>query len=318
MAKHTADELRAIYGEWLQTYLSDSGEEASAEVHELGHAALTEGVGVLEMVTMQYKALAGIMRGCGLTKGAEMTEKAAALASENLASFEMILRGTRDAVADLRRLNEQLNERAEESSRRLAHTLHDEAGQLLAAVFMELGILRRRCTSDVQEDVNRIESRLREVNEQLRRISHELRPLILDDLGVVAALQFLAEGVSSRSGLSIWVEAEVTESLRHSVETAVYRTVQEALNNVARHSKAKNVVIQLEREGATLRCSIIDDGVGFDTGALATRRGERGLGFLGMQERVAGLNGQLEVTSAPGEGTRITALFPVEAAAPVC
>lgn len=141
---------------------------------------------------------------------------------------------------------------------------------------------------------------------------------ILDDLGVVAALQFLAEGVSSRSGISIWVEAEVTERFREAVETAVYRTVQEALNNVARHSKAKNVVIQLEREGATLRCSIIDDGVGSDTGVLASRRGERGLGFLGMQERAAGLNGRLEVTSAPGEGTRITAVFPVEAAAPVC
>jgi|SRR5579883_263179 len=318
MAKHSPDELRTTYREWLKTYLSDSGEAALTEVHELGHAALTDGVGVLEMVTMQYEALAAIMRADGLAKAAEMTEKATALAAENLASFEMILRGTRDAVADLRRLNEQLNERAEESSRRLAHTLHDEAGQLLAAVFMELGILRRRCAANVQEDVNRIESRLREVHEQLRRISHELRPLILDDLGIVAALQFLAEGVSSRSGISIWVEAEVAERFREAIETAVYRTVQEALNNVTRHSKAKNVVIQLERDGATLRCSIIDDGVGFDTGALASRRGSRGLGFLGMQERVAGLNGRLEVTSAPGAGTRITAIFPVEAATPVC
>jgi signal transduction histidine kinase len=145
----------------------------------------------------------------------------------------------------------------------------------------------------------------------MRHLTHEIRPTVLDDLGLLAAIEFLREGVESRSDLRVLVEGPVAERYPQSIETAVYRIVQEALNNVVKHAAASQVVVRLTTEGERLVCAIRDDGVGFDFARLATASGERGFGLPGMRERLLQVRGTLEVRSAPGQGTEITVSIPL-------
>ena len=153
--------------------------------------------------------------------------------------------------------------------------------------------------------LERVKELLNQVEEQLRRLSHELRPTILDNLGLGPALEFLAQGVSRRTGLSITVEGGTEGRLASSVETALYRLVQEALNNVTRHAQAKCATVRLQRDARGICCTIGDDGVGFDVTSVLARKREQGLGLIGMRERVNSVGGTLQIISAPGGGTTI-------------
>jgi len=203
----------------------------------------------------------------------------------------------------LRRLNQTL----EDEAKRIAHALHDEAGQLLASVHIAVDVVARELPARSRVRLERVKDLLNQVEEQLRRLSHELRPTILDNLGLRPALEFLAQGVSRRTGLSITVEGGTEGRLASSVETAVYRLVQEALNNVTRHAQAKCVTVQLQRDARVIRCTIGDDGVGFDVTSVFARKREQGLGLIGMRERVNSVGGTLQIISAPGGGTTIAA-----------
>lgn len=205
-----------------------------------------------------------------------------------------------------------LNETLEQESRRIAHALHDEAGQLLAAVDIALDEFARELPPPAQPHLEEVKALLDQIEAQLRHVSHELRPTVLDDLGLVPALEFLAEGVSTRTGLSITVEGPTTGRLPLAVETALYRTVQEALTNVTKHAQAKSVSVQVKRENRRLRCTIRDDGIGFDVSAVQARKGERGLGLIGIRERLDALGGRLQITSAPGRGTELAITVPLE------
>lgn len=205
-----------------------------------------------------------------------------------------------------------LNETLEQESRRIAHALHDEAGQLLAAVDIALDEFAHEVPPTAQPHLQEVKGLLDQIEAQLRHLSHELRPTILDDLGLVPALEFLAEGVSARTGLSVTVDGPTTGRLPLAIETALYRTVQEALTNVTKHAQAKSVSVQVKRENRRLRCTIHDDGIGFDVSAVLARRGERGLGLIGIRERLDALGGRLQITSAPGQGTELAITIPLE------
>jgi signal transduction histidine kinase len=148
------------------------------------------------------------------------------------------------------------------------------------------------------------------VETQLRRLSRELRPTILDDLGLAPALEWLAQGVADRTGLPITVVA-LSDRLPPEVETAAYRIVQEALTNVVRHARASKVQVEVRRDDSTVRAVIRDDGQGFDVAATLARRGDRGLGLIGMRERVEALGGKLSIESSPGRGTEVSLTIPV-------
>lgn len=203
----------------------------------------------------------------------------------------------------LRRLNQTL----EDEAKRIAHALHDEAGQLLASVHIAIDMAARELSARDRARLQRVKDLLNQVEEQLRRLSHELRPTILDNLGLGPALEFLAQGVSRRTGLSITVEGSTEGRLASSVETALYRLVQEALNNVTRHAQAKCATVQLQRDARAVRCTIGDDGVGFDVTSVLARKREPGLGLIGMRERVNSVGGTFQIISAPGRGTTIAA-----------
>jgi len=209
----------------------------------------------------------------------------------------------------LRRLNETL----EEEAKRIAHALHDEAGQLLASVHIALEGIARDLAPSASRRLKAVKGLLDQIEAHLRQLSHELRPTILDDLGLVPALEFLSEGVSKRTKLQVTVEGSTIGRLAAPVETALYRIVQEALNNATRHAQASRTTIRLEQNGHMIRCLISDDGIGFDVPAALNRKGHTGLGLIGIRERLNAIGGAYRIISAPGQGTTLQVEIPLEA-----
>jgi PAS domain S-box-containing protein len=208
----------------------------------------------------------------------------------------------------LRRLNEQL----EHEAKRIASALHDEAGRFLMTAHITLADVARDLPPETGARLRLVRRDLDQVEEQLRRLSHELRPRILDDLGLREALTFLADGVSRRTGIAISVQASLEARYPPLVETALYRMVQEALLNIGRHAQARQATVVLEEEDQRILCSIRDDGHGFDVSGLA-RAGAGGLGLVGIQDRLEAVGGTLEIVSSPGGGTELRTAVPLEA-----
>src|SRR5205809_3048965 len=231
---------------------------------------------------------------------------------------ERIIRRQQEAIRELsaRRQAEQalraLNQRLEEEARRIAHALHDEAGQLLVSVYLALDTLAAEWQPEARGRLIEIRARLEQVEAQLRRLSHELRPTILDDLGLKPAIEFLADGIAKRTGRAVVVTGSTGGRLSGPVETAMYRIVQEALTNVTKHAHATQAVVRLERRPGALVCSIADNGRGFDARARSARLHSEGLGLIGMRERAASLGGTFSIHSSPGKGTRLKIVVPLK------
>jgi signal transduction histidine kinase len=304
-----AYELREEYTSALQAYLVKRDEAALSKAYELGREALASGMGVLDMAAAQSQGLLSILSRYNIAEEeAKALEAAESFRVEALTPFEMTHRGFREANFALYRMNERL----EDALKRIAHQLHDEAGQLLAAVHIAVEEVARELPPPSRENLRKVNDLLDQIEEQLRHLSHELRPSILDDLGLLPALEFLCAGVSKRTGVPITVEGSTAERLLPGIEIAVYRIAQEALNNVTKHAHATRVVMQLERGAQTLHCNICDDGVGFDVRATLARRGERGLGLMGITERLNALGGKMAIISSPGNGTKLQVTIPLE------
>jgi signal transduction histidine kinase len=220
----------------------------------------------------------------------------------------MAHRGFQDGVKALRQLNQTL----EEEIKRIAYSVHDESGQLLVAVHLALADLAQELPESHRKELTRIDELLNQVEKQLRRYSHELRPTVLDDLGWIPAIRFLADAVSKRVGLSVDIQTEVNGRLPVAIETTLYRVVQEALNNTIKHAKAKTVSIRAWKETRSLNCSIRDDGAGFDSHLDEKYNGSKGLGLIAMRERLSALGGTLRIVSCPGEGTELSIRVPLE------
>lgn len=303
--------LRRDYQQAMREYLKKADESSLEAAYEFGRRALEEGMGVVEMAALFDDALSQFLEDARTPAECSRTAKVLGhFFVESLSPFEMTHRGIRDAHTALRHLNEKL----EAEARRIAHALHDEAGQLLVTVHFALENLARDLPTDFAPRLQQVRERLTEVEQQLRRLSHELRPPMLDDVGLVPALDFMAEGVSKRSGLSIVVEGRIPRRLPPLAEIAVYRSVQEALTNVTKHAQASRVTVSLEQQPGdnftTLVCSVKDNGRGFQTAAVSPDGARRGLGLLGIEERIRGLGGTLDIQSAPGLGTELLLRVP--------
>jgi signal transduction histidine kinase len=297
------------YASCLREYAAGGGEAALGRAYELGRRALTEQKSLVELASLHHHAVLTLVRGAESERRREDFLRASAeFLAECLSPYEMAHRGFQDAVKALRQLNETL----EEEIRRIAYSVHDEAGQLLVAVHLALAEIALELPTAQQEQVGKIEELLNEVEKHLRRYSHELRPTILDDLGWVPAIRFLAEGMSKRADLPIHIEATVSGRLPSAVETALYRTVQEGLTNAVKHAKANNIWIRAWKERLTLRCSIRDDGAGFDSHQVQAEPSRKGLGLIAMRERVSAIGGTLRIESRPGGGTELSIRVPLE------
>jgi signal transduction histidine kinase len=290
----------------LRRHLVAGDELTLHEAYEFGRSALDEGVGVMDMALILWHAVHA--QRSDFARDPQRARRVEAFLVESLSPFEMAHRGACEASTSLRRLDE----RREEHVRRVARELHDQAGQLLATVYLSLDGLRSHLAPEGEQDFARLVEILDQVEVEIRRVAHELRPLILDDLGLVPALRFLGEGVARRSGVAIDVSGSTDGRLPPRVETELYRTAQEALSNVARHSKASRAVIEVCRTERELRFRIHDDGCGFDPAHAPSPDKPRGLGLVGIRERLAPLGGAMEVHSGPREGTELLIRIPLE------
>lgn len=218
------------------------------------------------------------------------------------------------AYENLRRLTRRLEAAKEDERKRIARELHDEMGQALSAAKISLQRLARHATDEAATRV--VEDAITLINgmiDHVRTLSLDLRPPLLDELGLVPALQGYAEGVAHRTGLAVRVSASQDFSDLPADETvAAFRVVQEALTNVVRHADAGSVDIEVRRDTDRIRIAIRDDGRGFDLDA-ALARGTAGhhLGLLGMRERIEALGGAMRIETAEGRGTVIRVAMPV-------
>jgi len=225
-----------------------------------------------------------------------------ALATQAAVAIEMSERVARDSLR--RVVAAQELER-----RRLSRELHDETAQTLTSVLLGLQAIADAPASDrAIAETERLRELVTQTLQDVRRLAVELRPKALDDFGLMPALRRLGTGFSEQTGIRVEVESMLGDDrLPSEIETALYRIVQESLTNVVKHARAGSVSVLVTRKSGSVIAVIEDDGQGFDTGAGR----EEGLGLVGMEERVALLNGRLQIESSEGAGTTIVAEVPL-------
>jgi signal transduction histidine kinase len=228
------------------------------------------------------------------------------LERESLQRFREVL-ATRE---ELKQLSGELVSAQENERRRISRELHDEVGQVLSAIVLGIENLRSALVDNNKEEAFRHLKLVQDMTERnvsvVRNISLLLRPTMLDDLGLVPAVRWLAREVSRSGAISVDVLLEsFPDELPDEHRTCIFRVVQEAVRNASRHSGARQVRIHLQEEQDRLRVSVQDDGKGFAPSQ------EAGLGILGMQERVIRLGGELQVDSEPGRGTIVSFTLPL-------
>jgi PAS domain S-box-containing protein len=218
----------------------------------------------------------------------------------------------RQSQRELRELSARVLEAREEEKAHIARELHDELGQLLTALKMDLGWVRERLPADSElaPRVNEMGGLLDRTIAATRRISADLRPLMLDDLGLADAAAWLVEDFAKRSGVACQVDiCEELTDVSKAVATAVYRAIQESLTNIARHAGAKRAWVVLAVEDDAIQVEVEDDGRGIAPEDLAKARS---LGLKGMRERIAFLGGSLDIARAPRGGTRLRLRVPLQ------
>ncbi len=222
--------------------------------------------------------------------------------------------------AELRKMNLQLRELSnalqdvrEQERSRIARELHDELGQKLTGLKLDLSWLGSRLKEGREADPNKVDEMrhlLDETIASVRRISTELRPLILDDLGLGEAIAWQAREVTKRSGLSIELDLPAASMVRHdALATALFRIAQESMTNAVRHARATHMNISLTADADALKLQVQDNGVGFDVQAKSP-----GIGLVSMRERAVAMGGDFRMVSAPGQGVSISVLLPLESA----
>ena len=205
------------------------------------------------------------------------------------------------------RVWKRLHETLENEAKRIAHALHDEAGQLLASVHIAIADIAAEVPPHYRERLGEVKWLLEKIESELRSLSHELRPMVLDRLGLVPALQFLGDNVGRRAGIAVAVSGELRTRLEPTVEITLYRVVQEALNNVIKHAHANTVNVEVRHAAERVSCTVRDDGDGF---AIDGAEGS-GLGLVGIRERLGALGGSVHIASKAGEGTTLRAEIPL-------
>jgi signal transduction histidine kinase len=215
-------------------------------------------------------------------------------------------------------LHRKLLHAQEQERRRIARELHDQMGQNLTALNLGLkSLLDGNQSSDLRSDVQRLQSLATQTARDLHRVAVELRPAALDDLGLVKAVRALAETWSTHCRIDVDFEAGQYEAagLSSEIETILYRIIQEALNNVAKHSEATRVALILRRTADHVQAIIEDNGRGFDTGKILASANPNGrLGLLGIQERLGMIGGSLNLESAPKRGATLIVRVPISKA----
>jgi signal transduction histidine kinase len=251
-------------------------------------------------------ATIGLTMGLGLLLAAFTASRILRLETETAHRYQEIA----IARAELKQLSARLVEAQENERRSISRELHDEVGQSLTGVLVEMANLSNKIRAGdlaaVEAKANEVKKLIEDSVGVVRNMALLLRPSMLDDLGLVPALQWQAREVSKRTGVRVRLAAEgVSEELPEEHKTCIYRIVQEALHNCVQHADARIVKVTVRQEADQIRLEIQDDGRGFNA------REERGMGLLGIEERVSYLGGTFQVESQPGHGALLMIALPV-------
>jgi len=259
-----------------------------------------------------------------LQQANEMLEKRVALRTAELAEANARLEQEIEERVKIAQENERLlvqvrnlaryqQALVEDERARIAQELHDEFGQNLTALKMEVAWLSRHLAQDSPQLLSRLESMSRLLDDTInlvRRVAHELRPRVLDELGLGAALEWLGQEFSNRTGVPCKLCLnDSLASFGRELDTTLFRICQEALTNIARHAQASQVVIRLKKREDVLILSIEDNGIGIRPEQVNS---PRSFGLLGMRERVRLWQGELSISGAPGQGTKVQVVIPLK------
>jgi signal transduction histidine kinase len=231
-----------------------------------------------------------------------------------LDDLDRVLAEARIYHGQLQHLSSQVLTAHEGERKRIARELHDDTGQALTSILVRLRLLEKTAEDEsVRKNVEELRELTGNALDAVRRMAVDLRPAALDDLGLVPALHSYSDKYSNSWPISVTFSAEgLKKRLPPNVELVLYRIVQEALTNVAKHSGAGSVEVRLRRRSNTVTVTVADDGRGFDLRDV-TRTEGAGLGLFGMRERLALVGGTVAIESTPGQGTTITARVPLHA-----
>jgi PAS domain S-box-containing protein len=217
----------------------------------------------------------------------------------------------KESFESIRKLTEHLQNIREEERLHIAREIHDELGQLMTVLKMDISWLNKRVGNSSEQVTSKFKDLLEVIDttvKTVRRIASELRPTLLDDLGLVAAIEWHLEEFEKRSGIHKEFHGPQGEiQIPDSIKIGLFRILQESLTNVARHSEAKNVNVRLERNNGHIVLKVIDDGKGYDM-EKATKNT---LGVLGMKERTSVMGGEYHISGTPGQGTTIEVIVPI-------
>jgi signal transduction histidine kinase len=210
----------------------------------------------------------------------------------------------------VRRLASQVISAQDEERARIARELHDSTAQMLAAVMLQLGVAARESESPVLDArIETLREMVSEALEEVRSLSHTIHPRVLDDLGLAAALEWLARQSREQEGRDVQVFADAEAGIPRLPASVLYRVAQESLRNAVRHASPNRVELRLRSTPERATLEVRDDGCGFDVRRAEERR--PGMGLFSMRERVGLVDGTLDVASAPGRGTRVVAEVPL-------
>lgn len=342
------------YASSLKAYLDSPSEALLHEAYKLARLAIAEGIGVLELVSAHQQALSGILREEREWERSveleEQLERATEYLSESLSPFEIAHKSFLEANAQLRSLTMNLEKQVEERTNalkeqegrvrfllqkliaaqekereQLAKELHDDAGHLIASLRITLDRLSKALPADAGE-AERMAAEAQSLMEHIaattRRVIAHLHPAVLDELGLVPALQWLTEKALRSLNVEVRFQVDDKIKLPREAEVVCYRIAQTAIDNIVRYSQAKHVSFSLQqyaKENSDIVVMIVkDDGKGFDPSSTKyDPRNQRGLGLANMRERATVIGGRVEVESAPGKGTTIEVSIPLSVNATV-
>ena len=220
----------------------------------------------------------------------------------------------KQSYEEIRQLTDYLQNIREEERRNIARELHDELGQQLTAIKMDIVWIDKKIpeeTIDIKRKLKNIIELLDGSNQSIRRILSELRPRMLDDYGLLEAIEWLSRQFSETAGIPVkFTTTQRDIKVSEKIATCIYRVCQEALTNITRYSHAKNISNSIKIIEGNIILIIEDDGIGFD---VALAQNKKSFGILGMKERVLSLGGKFELVSSPGKGTKITVSLPYSA-----
>jgi signal transduction histidine kinase len=268
-----------------------------------------------EALQDRAKELAGINRDLHLEiSKRQASEKALRKSKEH---YRDLFNEATSMQEKLRELSSKILNAQEAERRRISRELHDEVGQALTAISVNLQLLKNRAgelgpraASAIMETQKLLEGTM----DNVHRFSHELRPAMLDDLGLVTALRWYVKAFAERTGYKVRLDLHpAVEELESDPKTVIYRIVQESLNNVYKYAKGSRVGISIRKQPTQIQIVIKDDGIGFRlNGPRARLKKKGGLGLVGMEERLRLINGKLVVESEIGKGTSIRATIPLK------